>query len=346
VKVRTATDLARAPLDDVRLFLLFGPDQAGAAEIARGLEARLGGERLELDARTLEADPSRLASEAAAVAMFGDRALLSVRGAGDALADAAGLLLDAPAAGNPAVVVAGDLPAASRLRKLADGHPLARALACYPPSDSDLAALAERHATALGLRLGPGVAARLGERAGGERGVLAREVEKLADFANATPARPARLDLDQLGQVVAGDGGADLDPLLDAVTLGQPAEVARQLDRLAAEGQDGITLLRAAARRFSLIAEARAGMDAGQSAETAVKALRPFWKLERPLAEATRQWPAERIALARARLLATERAIRAPSSAGPRLAAWLLLALARAAAGAAPRRRAAPTGRD
>lgn len=346
MKVRTAAELSRPPLDDVRLFLFYGPDQAGAAELAHGLEAALGGERLELDTRLLEGDPSRLAAEAAAVSMFGDRSVISVRGAGDGLTDAATLLLDAPAAGNPAVVVAGDLPAASKLRKLADGHGLARALACYQPGDAELAALAESRARALGLRLGPGVAVRLAELSGSERGVLAREVEKLADFADASPDQPARLDLDALGQVLAGDGGADLDPLMDAVTLGRPADAARQLERLATEGQEGITLLRAAARRFALVAEARAGIDAGQSPEAAVKALRPFWKLERPLVAAARAWPGERIALARARLLATERAIRAPASAGPRLAAWTLLALARAAAGAAQRRRAAPTDQD
>lgn len=345
MKVRSAADLARPPLGEVRLFLLYGPDQAGAAELARGLEAALGGERLDLDPRILDADPARLASEAAAVSMFGDRSVLSVRGAGDGLAEAIDLLLAAPAAGNPAVVVAGDLPAASRLRKLADSHPLARALACYAPSEADLAGLAERQARALGLRLGPGVAARLAELAGGERGVLAREVEKLADFADASAERPGHLDLDALAAIAAGDGAADLDPLLDAVMLGRPGDAARQLERLASEGQEGITLLRAAARRLAMLADARAGIESGLSPEAAVKALRPFWKLERPLAAAARQWPAERIAHARARLLATERAIRAPASAGPRLAAWVLLALARAAGGPAQRRHAAPTQR-
>jgi DNA polymerase-3 subunit delta len=345
LKVRTAAELSRPPNGDVRLFLLYGPDLAGAAEVARELEAALGAERLELDPRTLEADQSRLAAEAAAVSMFGDRLVLSVRGAGDGLVEAADLLLSATVAGNPAVVVAGDLPSGSRLRKLADGHPLARALACYQPSDAEMAGLAESHARALGLRLGPGVAVRLAELAGGERGVLAREVEKLADFADASAERPVRLELDALAAITAGDGAADLDPLLDAVTLGRSGDAARQLERLASEGQDGITLLRAAARRFALVAEARAGVDAGLSPEAAVKALRPFWKLERPLVVAARQWRGERIAMARARLLATERAIRAPASAGARLAAWALLALARAAASEAQRRNAAPTAR-
>jgi DNA polymerase-3 subunit delta len=348
LRVKTSADLARPPLGDVRLFLLFGPDQAGAAELARGLEVTLGGDRLELEARALEADPSRLAAEAAAVSMFGDRALIAVRGGGDGLTEAAQLLLDAPAAGNPSVVVAGELPRTSKLLKLVDAHPLARVLACYAPSDADLARLAQAQAGALGLELGPGVAGRLAELAGGERGVLAREIEKLADFADATPGRRARLDLAALAHVGAGEGSADLDPLLDAAILGQQADTARQLERLATEGVEGVTLLRAAMHRFALLAEVRAGMDGGLSAEAAVKAMRPpvFWKLERPLATAARNWPADRIARARVRLLETERAIRAPGSAGPRLAGWTLLALAGAAASQGRQRRdAAPTAR-
>lgn len=347
VKARTAEELARAPRGEVRLFLLFGPDQAGAAEIARSLEAALGGERLELEAKALEADPARLAAEAAAVSMFGDTSVLSVRGAGDSLTEAVALLLDAPAAGNPAVMVAGELGTGSRLRKLAEAHALARALACYQPGEADLARLAETQARSLGLELGPGVAVRIAELAGGERGILAREVEKLADFAGAAPDRRARLDMEALETIAAGDGLAAIDPLLDALLAGGAEAVAVQLDRLAAEGQEGITLLRAAQRRLMLLAEARAGVEAGQTPEAAVKAIRPpvFWKLERPLAAATRAWDADAIARARSRLLAAERAIRSPGSAGPRLAAWALLEAARLAPAAREVPRRPPPGR-
>ena len=69
---------AKAALDrpspDIRLYLLHGPDEAGAAALAQRLAKALGpaAERVDLDAATLKSDPARLADEAASASLFGD----------------------------------------------------------------------------------------------------------------------------------------------------------------------------------------------------------------------------------------------------------------------------------
>ena len=54
------------PSADIRLYLLHGPDEAGASELARLLAEAMGreAERIDLDSATLKSDPARLTDEA------------------------------------------------------------------------------------------------------------------------------------------------------------------------------------------------------------------------------------------------------------------------------------------
>ena len=63
------------PSDDVRLYLLHGPDEAGAGELAARLARAMGegAERVDLDGATLRTRPGLLAEEAASMSLFGER---------------------------------------------------------------------------------------------------------------------------------------------------------------------------------------------------------------------------------------------------------------------------------
>ena len=63
--------------------------------------------------------------------------LIRVAGAGESAQEAVRLLLASPAAGNPVVMLAGDLSKSSGLRKLAEESPLALALISYPLEGRD-----------------------------------------------------------------------------------------------------------------------------------------------------------------------------------------------------------------
>ena len=163
-----------------------------------------------------------------------------------------------------------------------------------------------------------------------ERGILRRELEKLALYLDADPSGTQPVAIEDVAALSADIGDADLGALVDAVAGSAASAADRQLTRLAAQGIPGITLLRAVTRRFWLLLELRLAVDGGSSAASAVDAARPpvFWKDKPAIAAQLGDWPTPVVRTVLARLLATERAIKRSGTAGDVLAAQFLLGLA------------------
>lgn len=324
--------------DDIRLLLLAGPDDPGVRASAEAARRRLADPAdpmslVDLTAEQIVAAPGRLADEAAAVPMFGGRTLIRVSGASDSCAPAVELLLASPAAGNPVLMLAGDLPRTSALRRLAEGSPLALALIHYPPDARDAERGLAEAARALGLRLEAGVSEALIQSAGGDMGVVARELEKFALYLDCDPAHPARLEPRHLAELGVDSPDADVGALVAALVAGDARAYARQLGQLQAGGASAIPALRAVARKLMQLMELRAAVDAGLAPDEAVRSLRPplFWKDQKPLAAAVRRWPRARIHAGLAAMLAGEGAVKQAGGPGD-IAGWqalLTLALPR-----------------
>jgi len=319
----------------IRLILLSGPDESTSRALALDALKALGDPAdpmtlTDFSADELKSDPARLADEAASVSMFGGRRVIRVTGATDSCTEAADILLAAPVAGNPVVMLAGDLSKTSSLRKLAEDSALALALHSWPLTGSELNRWLQAEARALGLRLETGVADRLISATGGDSGVLASELAKFALFRDATPEAPQALDRSHLAILGADSAEEDMGLLVNAIVAGNGAAVERQLRLL--EGSSAIPALRAIARRLLQMAEARAAVDKGQQPQAAVKALRPpiFWKDVDAVAAALGNWPMPRIRTALSALLAGEQAIKTPSSPGD-TAGWQVIAALTAA---------------
>jgi DNA polymerase-3 subunit delta len=244
-----------------RLYLLYGPDESSSRDLASRLARALGteAERIDLDGATLKSDPARLADEAASISLFGGRRFLRVEPAGDESVEAVEALLSATAAGNPVVMIAGTLRKDSKLVKLALAHPAILAFASYAPEGGDADRLATAMARDAGLRVRPDVARRLASATGGDRALLAREIDKLALYLDAAPDRPRDLDHEALDALGAAIEEGDLSRLVEAVMGGDPAAADAELARLGGEGIEGIPILRALLRRLHLLAPLRAG---------------------------------------------------------------------------------------
>lgn len=324
-----------SPPDHIRLFLLYGPDEAGARAQAKRLERAMGpgAERVDLDGAALKGDPARLADEAASQSLFGDKRHIRLLLTADEAMPAIEALLDAPVAGNPVVAIAGVLKPASALLKRALADPAVMACAYYPLEGDQADKLIIALAQGQGLRIAPDVARLIVMAAGGDRAVAEREIEKLALYLDAAPERPREADAVMLEAIIAGNGEGDLSRLVDAVMDGQPARVAAEMASLSEDGIDGIALIRAMNRRVQLLARFAADVAGGQSAETVIeragKSL--FWKDKAPVQRQLRRWSPARLATANDRLLAAERAIKAAATAGPVIAAAELITIARVA---------------
>ena len=320
---------------DIRFFLLYGPDESQSRELAGRLAKRMGpaAERVDLTGAALKADPARLPDEAAAISLFGDPRHIRVEPAGDEIVDAVTALLEQPGPGNPVAIVAGALRKDSKLLKLALAAPVAMAFASYLPEGGAIDRLAATMAREHGLRIDADVAQRLGAASGGDRALLAREIEKLALFVDAAPDRPATLDGDHFDALSAGHGEGDLNRLIDAVLGGRGDQASAEIMRLAVEGVNGIALLRPLLRRLLQLAAIREQVERGNSVETAMggSGRGVFFKDRAALSTQVSRWNAAKLATAIERVGAAERAVKASGSAGAVLVEVELLAIARAA---------------
>ena len=308
------------PSAAIRCYLLYGPDESGSRALAKRLDIAMGAEaeRIDLEPARLIADPALLSDEAASVSMFGGPRHIRVEGITDSCLAAVEALLEAPAAGNPVVLVAGALKKDAKLVKRLEADKAAMTFQSWPPNDADFDRLAIQLGRDQGLRIDDDIARRLAESAEGDRAVLASEIAKLALYADAATDRPVEVTHAMFEANTAGNGEADLTRFVDAVLGGDPAKLEGELARLSGEGQEGIPLVRALLRRLLPMAAARAELERGASPSmAAARHGRAMSAKDRKGVERdVGRWPSARIARAVERLGALDRELRHTAGAG------------------------------
>jgi DNA polymerase III subunit delta len=326
----------RLPDPATRFLLLYGPDQAGSLALANELKAALGpaAERIVLSGSELKADPARLADEAASISLFGGPRYILVEAAAEEVVPAVEALIEAPAAGNPVVIVAGALRPASRLLKLALGAPTALAFASYVPDGREADKLVAEMARSYGLAVRPDVARRIADAAAGNRGLIDQELRKFALYLDAAPERPQPVDHDVVEAVGAANEEGDLSRLVDGVSGGNAEIVHSELIRLSSEGIEGISLIRAVLRRMALLAKLRAEVERGSSVDAVMAAQGKslFWKEKPAVAQQVQRWRADLLAKSTARLVEAEQQVKASGGVGPLAVDEELFAICRQAA--------------
>jgi DNA polymerase-3 subunit delta len=325
----------------IRLYILGGPDESGSRALAADFARAMGADadRIDLSPARIREDPAILADEAAAIGLFGGRRWISVTlssGGGDELLAAADNLLAAAAAGNPVVVVGAGITAKSRLAKLAEKHAQALLVISWLPEGDAADRLAETLATQHGLSITRDVARAIAQATGGDRGLMAREIEKLALYRDAAPDRPGRAELPDWQAIGAGLDEEDLGGAVNIVLEGRLRDLPELLAGIESMGTNAISLVRALARRALELAALRthveAGRPVGQVMESHGKSV--FWKEK---AHVTRQlglWDAARLARLVDRLQLLEQQLKAPDNAGMLVLRAGLLDIARVSASA------------
>jgi DNA polymerase-3 subunit delta len=282
-----------------RAALLFGEDAGLARERADALQEAIapGNDpfRVAELPRDAAARPGALAGEAAALALTGGRRVIRIRDATDALAPALREVLEGT--GDTLIVIeAGELPARSKLRQLAEAHARAAAVPCYRERGAELSATITALLQADGVTAEPAAVAWLAGRLGDDRQTLRRELEKLALYAGPG-GRLAEEDV----LACIGDGSAlELDEALAAATAGEVATADRALESALSEGANPVQVLRALLRHVQRLHLASiAGMQALQP---------PVFFRNRPSFEkALRIWRTDALEAVLAGLLEAER---------------------------------------
>lgn len=326
--IRSAMD---AP-GDTRLFLLHGPDEAGAQDLAKRLGRAVGpdAERVDLEPSLLKSTPARLADEAASLSLFGGARYIRVSGAGEECLDALTLLLAVEQAGNPVVVIAPTIKNTAKVVKLAQGSPRAMAFACYVPEGAEADRLVSTIARELGMRTTGDTASRIAAAAGGDRAVMTRELEKVALYLDAAADRPREIDDAALDAIGADVGDAEMGRAIDAAIEGKPDVLGTELARLNEAGVSPIPVLRQLTRRLMALAELRAQVDGGAAVAQVTEKI--FFREKAITERALRHWSSGALTGAIDRIRQAERGMMGSATAGPILAEFAIVAVARVAA--------------
>lgn len=340
VAPRSSARFVAAPPAEAAVVLIFGPDRGQVAELAQTLVRTVAEDPTDpfrvadLALSALQDDPALLGDEARSMSLTGGRRAVRVRGAADALTKQVSAYLDDPSPDAVIVLEGGELQARSSLRKLAESHARAAAIACYPDEGASLTQLVTETLAAHGVRIAPDALRYVGQQLGSDRQASRNTLEKLALYAGDG----GQVSLEDAEQAVGDIGESNLDALAQAVATGQSGEAQRLVQRLFADGTNPVQVLRGLVRHFGRIAEARAHVDAGMEAEAAVGNLRPpvFYRAKPGMVAAARGWTTPRLQTALDRLLRAEIDCKTTGMPAELMCARAVLALS----AAAPRQRA------
>jgi DNA polymerase-3 subunit delta len=326
--------------------LLHGPDSGLVTARARKLASTVVEDPAdpfrvsELDADKLRFEPHLLVEEAQALCFLGGRRLVRVRRATDGMSGAVQGLLALADQAALVILEAGDLGPASSLRQLVERAKRAMALPCYHDEDKDLRAIVQGALAADRLTAEPAALEYLLESLGGDRGVTASELAKLALLVADRPDR--RIGLADAAAAVGDSAALAIEDAVRAAAVGDGATAEQALLRLLAEGVAPVRVIRAASSFLLLLLRLRRAADKGGGLDAAIAAARPpiFFRARDAAKAALQRWRAPELLAALARLQEAELACKRTGMPAPLVCRRALAQLAATASAAAARARA------
>ena len=300
----------KKPDAGVRAVLVYGPDaglvRERAETLARTVVADLDDPfRVSpLTGKQIVEDSARLGDEAAAQSLMGGRRLVRVRDATDGGAGAIERFLAAPVGDSLIVVAAGELSPRGALRKLFEAAGNAAAVPCYVDEGAALERVLRETMARHDVGLDADAAHWLAEHLGGDRGMLRAEAEKLALYVGDG----GRARLEDCVAVIGDSAEIAIDAVVMAAAGGDGARLHRVLDRVFAEGEAPIRVLRAVQRHVHKLLALAAAIEAGEAPQAAVDGLRPkpHFREAPLLVQQAQRWTRRRVAAALGRLADAE----------------------------------------
>lgn len=295
---------------EFRAWLVYGPDQGRSNLLAHALLKRYqatGLDAVTRDATAILRSPAELADNLAGATLFSRASVLRIRDADDKIVKLLEPVLASDFSPSRLVIEAGELTAASKLKKLFEGADHLAAMACWAPSEDELQRRAGQALSALGIGFDPAVPARIASLSPPDSGALEMECRKLALYAGKEQLTVADVE------AASGDHAeAALSDLSMAMASGQTVAALRAYYRLDAGGSAAIVALRALQRHFQRLHQARLAIESGSNADRAMSTLRPpvFWKEKDGFKHQLGRWKVATIEPVLARLVEIERQIK------------------------------------
>ncbi len=336
-----AAKFLNAPPDDMIGILLFGPDRGMVKERAEQLTHKLctnpddAFAATVLTADDLVGDPARLADEMSSLSMFGDQRLIRLRldheRSGAAIAK---ILKDfeihPERAAARLIVEAGDLTPRSAVRKAFEAAGRFAALGCYADSAADIANLVRRTLTDSHIDIDRDALDMWVPLLEGDRALARGEIEKMILFKGYGTIANAKVSIADVKAVAAGAQAASIDDIIMSAMDGQPAACDDAYRRAVAGKTNVAVILLSLQRYLSRLLEAAGRVEAGETPQSAIKALRPpvFRMQERKFLAQLRRWPSRALQQALSQSLSAEEQLKSAGAPAEAIVGRILLALA------------------
>jgi DNA polymerase III delta subunit len=263
-------DLAKQGFRGLSGALLYGTDDESISDIAREIQkAWSGGEVTVIEATSLRGQQGALNDLLGSQSLFGGRALIVVQGAED---QHSGFII--PIVGtqhaNAFLVAAGSLRKNSALRTTAEGTRNCAVLAFHEEGEAAQILRIRRNGSALGLTFEPGAAERLLELCGGNRSLIAAELEKLS----LLQLEGGKVALKVVAESCGEQGELDFNSICNSMLDGNVADLDRALAS-ALEAADSSAVLPMLQSYLIRLTSVRAAVEEGQSWEAAFQKAKP-----------------------------------------------------------------------
>jgi DNA polymerase III subunit delta len=238
----------------------------------------------------------RLHEEFASVSLFGDKQVVWVSDAGDAVTKILEPILESDISGNLILIDAENLPKTSRLRKLCEGNSRCASVALYEESPQELRGRLQRQIRTAGLDITDEAMQRLMELVSFERAVGESETQKLILYCHGS----ALIEVEDVDAICGDTSEASSDDLVDAVFGGNLAETDRFSSSVAGN-RNGLSLVLQHVTRLQAMA---LQATQGQSIDTVVNSPRfgIFFKRRSAVSSQLKLWSVESLMAAETRI--------------------------------------------
>jgi DNA polymerase-3 subunit delta len=291
---RQISNFLSKPPENFAAFLFHGTDNGLISERATKL-AYLFNQDLDdvfsvtrLTGELLSDDVGLIVDSAAAIPALGGRRLVLVKGRGTELLAACKQALSRHIEEAIIIVEAHETNTRHALIKLFESSKTAASIGCYADSVSDIRALASDILAADNIEVSSDSLDIIARRLGGDRGSSRREIEKLALMAGPN----GKLDEEEVHFALGDNAKLAIDDIADALASGAVARLQQSLQKAWHEDTNAVIIVRGCQNYFQQLGLAGYAMRSGQSAQSAIRSLRPppHFKTQKCLQSHLQRW--------------------------------------------------------
>lgn len=336
---RVNSFLSRPP-SDILGVLLFGPDGGLVKERSDIMVTHFCDTPDDpfsttiITADDLTGDPAKLADELSALSFLGGRRLVRLRLDHERMGAAISKVIKSfdthPEKAEARLIVeGGDMSTRSAIRKAFEAAGHFASIGCYPDNARDVGNLIRTSLSEKGLSITPDALNAWAPLLIGNRGIARSEIEKMILFKGNGRDAASPIDLDDIRNITADGQIASIDDIISNICLGKIADGDAAYQRAVAGKMNPAVILRSLQRHMTRLLEARSFMANGDSAEAALKALRPpvFFAHQNAFKQQLNIWPTRALQSALTRSLETETQVKTAGAPQDILVSRLLLAL-------------------